>query len=155
MTPRCPSVSVGHVSESEVTLWDGVGERQHFLLHLSLDLTERETKPKSKRQLSYTYINSPLTRREKNQTHCFKCISKRLKKKKNPMGNLDSKLSIAHFSRRRKCPDVWLGLTLTWHRTVTREVSQVALTVAPTLTSVLKAPCPHAHGHRLPGVQGT
>lgn len=33
------------------------------------------------------------------------------------MGNLDSKLSIAHFSWRRKCPDVCLGLTLTW-RTV-------------------------------------
>lgn len=82
MTPRCPSVSFGHVSESEVTLWDGAGERQHFLLHLSLDLTERETKPKSKRQLSYTYINSPLTRREKTKHTVSNAFLRDSKKKK-------------------------------------------------------------------------
>lgn len=30
MTPRCPNVNAGHIGESEVTLWDGAGERQLF-----------------------------------------------------------------------------------------------------------------------------
>lgn len=126
-----------------------------FCIFLWTSLKEKQSQNQTKRQLSYTHINSPLTRREKTKHTVSNAFLRDSKKKKNPMGNLDSKLSIAHFSQRRKCPDVWLGLTLTWRRTVTREVSQVALTVAPTLMSVLKAPCPHAHGHRLLGVQGT
>lgn len=35
------------------------------------------------------------------------------------MGNLDSKLSIAHFSHRRNCRDVWLDLALTLTLTLT------------------------------------
>lgn len=52
---KMPRISAGHVSESEVTSWDGAGERQHFLLHLSLDLTERETKPKSNKETAFLH----------------------------------------------------------------------------------------------------
>lgn len=54
------------------------GQRQHLFLHLSLDLAE-----KIKRQLSYTHINSPLTRREKHKHTISNAFLRDLKKKKS------------------------------------------------------------------------
>lgn len=45
-----------------------VGQGCDLLLHFSLDLVKGKTTTKKERQLSYTHINSPLTRREKTNT---------------------------------------------------------------------------------------